>query len=30
MDLHNASATTPQPIYSPAPVPVEQFVDGIR
>ena len=30
MDLHNTTATTPQPIYSPTPVPVEQFVDGIR
>src|SRR5437773_1902305 len=30
MDLHNTTATAPHPIYSPTPVPVEQFVDGIR
>ena len=30
MDLHNSTATAPQPIYSPTPVPVEQFIDGIR
>jgi len=30
MDLTNISSAPPQAIYSPAPVPVEQFVDGIR
>jgi cysteine dioxygenase len=30
MDLHNASAPSTHPIYSPAPVPVEQFIDSIR
>src|SRR3954447_24436282 len=30
MDLHNTTATAPHPIYSPTPVPVEQFIDGIR
>jgi len=29
MDTQNIAAA-PQPIYSPAPVPAEQFVDGIR
>lgn len=31
MDLHNVAAPPePQPIYSPKPVPVEEFVAGIR
>ncbi|MGZ7031005.1 MAG: cysteine dioxygenase [Thermoanaerobaculia bacterium] len=30
MDLHNITAAAPQAIYSPSPVPVEQFIDGIR
>jgi len=30
MDLHNIPSTPPQAVYSPTPVPVEQFVDGIR
>jgi cysteine dioxygenase len=30
MDLHNITAAAPGTIYSPSPVPVEQFVDGIR
>ncbi|HEU4520444.1 MAG TPA: cysteine dioxygenase family protein [Thermoanaerobaculia bacterium] len=29
MDIQKIS-TVPKPVYSPAPVPVEQFVDGIR
>ena len=29
MDIQNTS-TSPQPVYSPAPVPAEEFVDGIR
>ncbi len=30
MDLHNSPASSTQPVYSPAPVPVEQFIDSIR
>jgi cysteine dioxygenase type I len=30
MDLQSIAAEVPQPVYSPAPVAVEQFVDGIR
>ena len=30
MDLQSAVPAAPQPIYSPTPVPVEQFVEGIR
>jgi cysteine dioxygenase len=30
MDLQNVTANAPKPIYSPKPVPVERFVDGIR
>src|SRR5207245_7501142 len=30
MDLHNTTAAASHPIYSPTPVPVEQFIDGIR
>src|SRR4029078_6086032 len=30
MDLHNITAAAPGAIYSPSPVPAEQFVDGIR
>src|SRR6185436_11343164 len=30
MDLQNIAAATPAAVYSPEPVPVEQFVDGIR
>ncbi|MEO6486450.1 MAG: cysteine dioxygenase family protein [Thermoanaerobaculia bacterium] len=29
MDIQKTT-TSPQPVYSPAPVPVEEFVDGIR
>src|SRR5436305_2450701 len=30
MDLHSVAAAVPSPIYSPAPLPVEEFVAGIR
>jgi cysteine dioxygenase len=30
MDVQNITAAEPKPIYAPAAVPVEQFVDGIR
>ncbi len=30
MDLHSITSEAPEAIYSPSPVPVEKFVDGIR